>query len=180
MQNNLASVAAQLEALASGCDRAASGELLHAVAESVSVRGTELLAEEFATLTAPSGVPWAPAAHDYGHALLQASDALRSSGTCTIGPRDDASGFDLTFAFTDEKAPWHHFGTRRGGGRALSDGGAATGARRKSGADGSGERYHIPARPLLPVSGDHGRWRDDLEAVGAAAAERWLTVNVRV
>lgn len=180
MQNNLASVAASLESMIAGIERAVRGELASAVSVSMAERGAELLTDMFATTTSPSGVPWAPPARNYGHPLLHASGDLESSGTCEVGPRDDAGGFDLTFAFTDPKAPWHQFGTKRGGGRALSYGGAATGARRKSGADGSGERYHIPARPLLPVVGDHGRWRDDLEEVGQRAAERWLTVNVRI
>lgn len=161
-----------LDALAAGLQAAADGALSSAVAEAMAEHGNELLAQEFATSTAPSGAPWAPAARDYGHPLLVASGDLEGSGSCEVGPRDDAAGFDLTFKFTDEKALWHNSGTSRSGR-------VPSGTRRKSGADGSAERQHIPARPLLPAAGDDGKWRDELDAVGQTAADKWLASNVR-
>lgn len=172
MQNNLAEIAAALRPAQEALARAAGGELAEDIAASMRERGEDLIGEMFASTTAPSGAPWAPPARNYGHPLLHASGDLESSGVVTIGPRFDAKAIEITFSFGDEKAPWHHFGTKRGG-RALS------GTRRKSGADGSGETQHIPARPLLPAEGEEDRWREELEVAGQAACDSWITANVR-
>jgi hypothetical protein len=173
LSNNLATVAAQLEAgLLAALERAADGELEERIAEAQAERGEQLLAMMFDTATAPSGAPWLPPARDYGHPLLRASGDLEASGECEVGPRLDATGHELTFRFTDEKAPWQHFGTKRGGRQ-------PSGLRRKSGADGSPARMHIPPRPLLPEQATAGAWIADLDQVGQRAADAWLTANVR-
>ena len=158
MQSNLADVAAQLEAgLMASLRRIANGDLLNDVAAECAKRGKELLAEEFESKTAPSGAPWLPQKHDYGNPLLDRTGELKGSGrVMVIGPNGFAAGFQLTFFFSDEKAPWQHYGTKRNG------------------------KPHIPARPLVPAEGDEERWRADLESTMQTTLDGWLAANVHV
>lgn len=174
MSTNLADVAALIQAkILDPLQEVAEGVLEEHIAEAQAERGKELLTEMFALTTAPSGAPWLPPAHDYGHPLLHDSGDMQDSGTCTVGPRLDATGHDITFEFTDEKAPWQHGGTRRGGIH-------YSGTRRKSGADGSSERQHIPPRHLLPEPGEEGPWVDDLTTVGQVASDQWLRDHIHI
>jgi len=170
---NLSAVEAYLGQLAQGLEDAAGGAGQSAVAEAMAERGKDLLKEEFASKTDPTGKPWVPPAHDYGHPLLDETGALKDSGSCDVGPQDDASGFQLTFAFTDEKAIWHQRGTKRGGVH-------PSGTRRKSSVDLPAERQHIPPRPMLPAEGQETRWREQLEAAGQVTLDQWLSEHVSV
>lgn len=159
MSNNLAAVAAQLRAgLGVALQAAANGELERVIADAHAERGLELVAEGFESKQGPNGAPWAPAAHDYGHPLLDATGELKSSAQ-TLVSRCDASGHEITLFVTDEKAPWHQHGTKRNG------------------------KQHIPARPFLP-EGPWARevrpWLRELNIVGQATIDRWLESNVRV
>lgn len=169
--NNLSAVTAQLASFSAAL-RSAGTEAPEAIASAQAERGRELLQEMFASSTAPSGAPWAPPRRNYGHPLLVSTGALFGSATCTVGPRLDVDGHEITFSLTDEKAPWHHYGTSRGGR-------APSGLTRKSGRHGEPARGHIPSRPLIFDDGNHGRWGRELDITGQQALDGWLTVAFR-
>lgn len=157
MKTNLATVIADLQArVLAPLEAMANGEASTSVAEAQAVRGRALMAEDFAALRSPSADPWHPPARDYGHPLLDATGALKDSADCHVGPRDDATGYSLTFQYTDEKAIWQHGGTMRNG------------------------RRHIPPRPLL-FKDDAGaaRWISELNITGKAALDQWLAQRFR-
>jgi hypothetical protein len=167
--SNLNDLAAHLERIAASL----AAPPVEAIAQAQAQRGRELLAAMFTTATSPSGAPWLPAKHDYGHPLLVASGALADSAECTIGPRDDASGYDLTFRVTDEKAPWHHFGTFRGGIQ-------FSGTRRKSGGDGTAAHQHIPPRPLMFDDSNASIWKTELDSIAQRMLDSWLAERINL
>lgn len=162
MRNNLADVAAQLESgLLALIQAATDGDLVRAVAESTHAPANALLAATFADKKAPSGDPWRPPAHDYGHPLLDATGELKSSGKVYVRLESSAvygrgGGFEIIFSYSDEKAPWQNFGTKRGG------------------------RQHIPPRPLLPAEGAEGPWVEALESTMQTTIDQWLSAHVHV
>jgi phage gpG-like protein len=153
----------------------ARGEATSAVADAMAVRGAELLDQTFATETAPDGSAWAKAARDYGHSLLNASGAMRASARCVV-VTDDGTQITLLFSIDDEKAPWHQFGTFRGGPTTS----ALRAQNRKSFRTGEAEGQHIPARPMIFSEGEApAPWVAALEATGQQALDRWMTEHIK-
>lgn len=172
---HLGDAIARLSAVRDGLRAMAEGEASSSVADAMAERGAALIDEGFAAQTAPDGSAWAPAARDYGHPLLDASGAMRSSARCEV-VSDDATRITLLFSLDDEKSVWHQLGTFRGGPTTS----ALRAQNRKSFRSGAAEGQHIPARKMIFDEGETpGPWVDALVAVGQQALDRWMTENVR-
>lgn len=153
-----------------GFKRIAAGELQDAISAPMADLGKQQLLATFRASIEPSGRPFAPLKVRIGGRPLVLTGAMMNSANCKVGPKDDAAGFDLTYLVTDEKAPWHQSGTRRGGGSRKS--GRGRGA--------SPERQHIPPRKMLFENASEAtRWQSQQLALAALKGEHWMVNTFR-
>lgn len=148
--SNFDELAAEIEArLLAPLTALGEGASESVVANAQAARGRELLAAMFVTSSAPSGEPWAPPARNHGHPLLYDTTALASSALVTFSV--SATGHELTFSFSDVKAPWHNYGTSR-----------------------------MPARPIMFDDSTVSVWKTELDSVGQTALDSWLTASINL
>ena len=172
---HLSGMMAALRGVSTGLRTLAAGEASVPVADAMAARGSELLDAGFASVTAPDGSAWAPAARDYGHPLLDASGAMRASARCEVVSAEPTR-IALLFTIADEKSIWHQRGTFRGGPTTS----ALRAQNRKSFRAGEAERMHIPARKMIFDEGETpAPWVAALEVTGQRALDQWMTARIR-
>lgn len=167
----------------------ANGSYLRDIMPPLLDHAHRLADEVFMFDASPDGTPWVPVKKETGEALEE-TGAMRASISVERGPYSP-NGFTIIVEYTDEKASYHHYGTRRGG--PISEAvrrpfhpkrqrlGRWENVRKSSRMDpssgmfGVAEHDHIPARPLLPIGGIQApRWETALEETWRDSFENWL------
>lgn len=167
----------RLARLANALQGIAAGDFRAPVQQATQTAVQGLLDEQFAQGIGPDGTPWTPTVRGNAPPLTR-SGALRSSARAVPGP----DGLGVSAQVTDEKAPWHQYGTKRG---ATSIGALPSDperrgkgwknrpdVRRKSHAES--ERMHVPPRPMLPIGTQPARWVSRIQEIVGAVFTNFL------
>ena len=188
LQSNMGGALAGLTRLSAACRTMARGGERKDVLPPLVDTARELADEVFVLDAAPDGTPWTPVQKATGEALEETL-AMRGSLYAERGPYSPG-GFTIIVGYADEKARYHHFGTKRGG--PISDAARrpfhpkvqrrgrwehvrASAHMDAAGNFGASEAWHIPPRPLLPIGDMQApRWQGELERVWQESFEAWL------